>query len=305
MLLGDFNARTGEKVEEFICIEEDVTIRDQMGITDEGESATPKTIHRNNSDASINTFGRRLMSILNQSHLYIVNGRTIGDLRGKTTCVTYNGTSTVDYCIASASLYKEIIRFAILDQKWFSDHNPILCVLKVKVTNTLDDSKCNEALKPIYKFIWREEYKKVYVSNINKNDVRRKLESYTTEPYKNPNDALNDLVEIIFSVGRESIPLKKMGMNQNREEHIESQEPISRADMKNLREQKRVFSRERRLFRYDTNNNQRRIEFIRARRVYKKVKYYILSKGQEEKIYKLQELESKDSKIFWKSIKKL
>ena len=177
----------------------------------------------------------------------------------------------------------------------------MLCVLKVKVTDTEENVNCNEVLKPIYKFMWREESKNVYISNMNKKDVCTKLKSYTTEPYKDPNDALCDLVGIMFSVGKESMPLKRMGTNKSNEEHIESHDNVSKADMRHLREQKRVFSRENRLFKSDVSNNQRRIEFVRARRMYKKVKYQILRKGQEEKIYKLQELESKDSKLFWKS----
>ena len=118
---------------------------------------------------------------------------------------------------------------------------------------------------------------------------------------------LKDLVGIIFRAGKKSMPLKKTGIirDQYREELVEPKETVAKADMKSLKEQKRVFARERRLFGSDRNNNQRRIQFVRARRVYKKVKYHILRKGQEEKIYKLQELESKDSKLFWKSIRKL
>ena len=54
----------------------------------------------------------------------------------------------------------------------------------------------------------------------------------------------------------------------------------------------------------DRHSNVRRIEFSRARRMYRKVKYHLKNKDKKDQIYQLAKLESKDCKSFWKSVKK-
>ena len=126
LLLGDMNSRTGERKEHYTEIDEDITVRDQLCVED--ITSSDRVVYclpdRKNEDMKANSFGRNLISITEQAHLAIVNGRKLGDLRGKTTCVTYNGMSTVDYCIVSTTMFDDVIRFSILDQTWYSDHIP-------------------------------------------------------------------------------------------------------------------------------------------------------------------------------------
>ena len=98
LLLGDMNSRPGEQKENYTEIDEDITVRDQLCVED--ITSSDRVVYclpdRKNEDIKVNSFGRNLISITEQAHLAIVNGRKLGDLRGKTTCVTYNGMSTVD-----------------------------------------------------------------------------------------------------------------------------------------------------------------------------------------------------------------
>ena len=73
--------------------------------------------------------------------------------------------------------------------------------------------------------------------------MRNELESYKIKTHKDPNEALKDLVGIIFRAGKESMPLKKTGIirDQYREE-LEPKETVAKADMKSFKEQKRVFA---------------------------------------------------------------
>jgi hypothetical protein len=48
--------------------------------------------------------GKHLLNLCKESGLRILNGRTIGDLQGKHTCITYNGCSVVDYMLVSIEL---------------------------------------------------------------------------------------------------------------------------------------------------------------------------------------------------------
>lgn len=50
---------------------------------------------RNNLEL-INNSGKILLNLCRESGLRILNGRTVGDLQGNFTCITYNGCSVVD-----------------------------------------------------------------------------------------------------------------------------------------------------------------------------------------------------------------
>ena len=56
------------------------------------------------------------------NQLYILNGRTLGDLRGKLTCHTPMGSSIVDYFISSSTLSTDIQSMIVNDLSIFSDH---------------------------------------------------------------------------------------------------------------------------------------------------------------------------------------
>ncbi len=49
----------------------------------------------------INNYGRKLINIMNKCHTVIMNGRMTGDLAGKLTSHSYNGSSCIDYAIVS------------------------------------------------------------------------------------------------------------------------------------------------------------------------------------------------------------
>ncbi len=67
-------------------------------------------------DIIVNTFGRNLITLVEQNQLSIVNRRKIGDLDGSITYVGPHGVSTIDYCICSVSLFNDILRFNVQDQ---------------------------------------------------------------------------------------------------------------------------------------------------------------------------------------------
>lgn len=103
MLMGDLNSRTGDIAEVYSSLDEDVPtdtqyIDNQITMLDRVNSNLCK---RSNEDQIVNMFGRQLLSMVEQNHMAIVNGRKIGDLVGKTTCCTHNGVSTVDYHITT------------------------------------------------------------------------------------------------------------------------------------------------------------------------------------------------------------
>ncbi len=74
-------------------------------------------------------------------------------------------------------------------------------------------------------------------------------------------------------------------------------------NIKQLTAEKRQFNRTRSAFLSDRQCKTRRIEFIHARSKYKHTKYYLQNLNKENRIAKLAEMESKDAKMFWRTVK--
>ena len=75
------------------------------------------------------------MEKLNAVSLYILNGRSPGDLTGKFTCHKYNGISAVDYFIIEKNMFQNVIYMDVLETPWFTDHCPISLTLKISCKN--------------------------------------------------------------------------------------------------------------------------------------------------------------------------
>ena len=89
---GDFNAYTNTK-QYFVSYDDSC-----RSIPEDDHYISDQNLPRNNLDPKlINNNGKHLPSLCKESGLRILNGRTIGDLQGKHTCITYNGCSVVDY----------------------------------------------------------------------------------------------------------------------------------------------------------------------------------------------------------------
>ncbi len=252
---------------------------------------------RSNEDIIVNTFGRQLISLVQQSNLAITNGRKIGDLTGKITHVNPNGTSTVDYCITSLSLFSFILRFNVLDQQWYSDHNPLF---SLKANLPIDTPDMNTNLTPIWKFRWNEHSKQKYMETISKKSSQKMLKQFTNTQHSDLNRALQCFTEIITDVGKASVTL----INIKNINTVPSNTLVEE-NTKMLTSKKRGFIRVKRAFLSNKSNPNRRVEFIKAHSKYRRIKYYILNSEKENRIYKLAEIESSDPKLFWKSVKNI
>lgn len=133
LLCGDFNARVGE-TNDFLVKENDLYL--PMPYDDTFEFIHPRVSHDSNT---INQYGKWLIDVCMDNQLYVLNGRTFGDLRGKFTCHTPRGSSVVDYFISSTSLSNEILSMNISDLNLFSDHCLINLKLKICYDNCTND----------------------------------------------------------------------------------------------------------------------------------------------------------------------
>ena len=103
-----------------------------------------------------NKSGKLLTDLCKETGLRILNGRTLGDLRGKYTCITYNGCSVVDYTLVSSSPLQGKRSFMVNNLTPISDHFPISC----SILACFDD-KTNKNKEKIelggYGFLFRSE----------------------------------------------------------------------------------------------------------------------------------------------------
>ncbi|CAG2209036.1 unnamed protein product [Mytilus edulis] len=151
---------------------------------------------RNNLDSkSANKSGKLLIDLCKESGLRILNGRTIGDPLGKCTCITYNGSSLVDYTLVSSNLLQCIGNFKVSDFTPISDHCPISCSLltcfqKCKTIET--------KLDPLRgKFIWDNKAIDCYTTNIQNSHVKQRLDEFVNDKQIDSNSAVEKFNAIL------------------------------------------------------------------------------------------------------------
>ena len=163
-------------------------------------------IPRNSLDRKHPNKSRKLLTDLcKETGLRILNGRTLGDLHGKYTCITYNGCSVVDYTLVSSSLLQGIRSFMVNNLTPISDHCPISCSLLACFDNKTNKNK--EKLDPLPgKFIWNEEAITRYKNNMSV-EVKQKLQNFINHDYKDCSTAVEKLNSVLHDTALASVNL--------------------------------------------------------------------------------------------------
>ena len=119
ILCGDLNARTGT-LEDFITMD---TERNPYELPNSYQFDT--VYKRNSMDGLIQKNGRKCINACVDNNMCILNGRMLGDLRGKFTCFSEKGSSVVDYFMCSQNLLRQITKMIVRDLGPYSDHCPL------------------------------------------------------------------------------------------------------------------------------------------------------------------------------------
>ena len=116
LLLGDFNARTGNEQTRLLDLDDPILLR-EMDIEDTG-------LQRSSQDSgNITSYGRDLLDMGAAHGLVIFNGLARWPLSGHLTCFPHGGgSSTVDYLIGSPTLIPQIPDFSIPPPPLGADH---------------------------------------------------------------------------------------------------------------------------------------------------------------------------------------
>ena len=156
----------------------------------EGNLSTITVSKRFSRDLNTNCYGTSLVELCIENNLVALNGRTKGDLTGQFTCITYNGSSVVDYAIVAQELFPLINSFTVDYPNEFSHHSCLNFVMKIKTPKHPNVNM--EILNKPISFVWDETKKQDLYDVMSSEDTVNKLESLFCEQ----NDADSSLVDI-------------------------------------------------------------------------------------------------------------
>ena len=174
IICGDFNARVGDLID---SLEKE----DEPHVPLPNDGKYEFVLPRVSCDyKTTNQYGKWLTDLCSDNQLYILNGRTLGDLTGKFTCHTSRGSSVIDYIIASKSLSNSIFNMFVHDISLFSDHCAVSMKLKICKDNLIDDNILNDGIDenciPLPdNFVWSEDAKRLYQKVFETEEIKSKI----------------------------------------------------------------------------------------------------------------------------------
>ena len=201
LLFGDFNSRTKEKAD-FIAVNECIlqSMNSEELIEEYNQEIlsfenTNVNVNRKNCDQSMNNLGYKLTDFVQEQNLFILNGRTRGDLDGK---VTSRNISTIDYFLCSSSLFRFIDCLSVRDFcPLLSDvHCPVsLCTsFRTKTTCTCAQTE-NTDIKT-----WNHFKKDEFDKNIKNDHINKILDEISRITHESI-DYQKDIDSIVESIG--------------------------------------------------------------------------------------------------------
>ena len=210
ILVGDFNARTGQKID---FIQPDPFLENLLDspLSNCGKALPP----RNSEDNGTNTRGDELLDFCKTNEFAIVNGRKIGDLFGKCTSHQYNGSSAVDFLLTPANSFENISYFKVGDYiPWLSDHSPILADIELDI-----DAKKTETPIPLHKrdqgYVWDDDCEENFKAFLSYEREVLENMNLTTTQNSDANELAKTIKDSILKASKKC-NLKKKANNEDK-----------------------------------------------------------------------------------------
>ena len=125
ILCGDFNARTAQLLDMVTCDSNKFIPMPEDYLSDE-------YIPRCSQDISTNPYCTPFLNMIKHNQLKILNGRTLGDLKGNFTSIQQQGCSVIDYVAVSKQIQSHINYLKIQELTEYSDHKPLSMQLRFR-----------------------------------------------------------------------------------------------------------------------------------------------------------------------------
>ena len=214
LIMGDLNGKTKEG-EDFL--------RDSLDkyspINISTYSKDTALIRNNRDDHNIDEQGKLILDLCKSSNLKILNGRTLGDMKGQFTRYPNkkpNETpSVIDYALCGSTVLNEIFSFSVLPYTELSDHCCISATIKVnREHKSCDERECTVRVnrnKDVYTF--DKHRVNTFVENMKTDKNLELLNTILDKTEPSQEEVLNSvscLNEVLLSAAKKSfLPQKK------------------------------------------------------------------------------------------------
>jgi hypothetical protein len=133
LLTEDFNARTGTNIDFIDCSQ----LADVLLVPQAIEDTLPNDmLERQNRNTVTAGWHREFLDLCRIARLFILNGRTLGDISGEYTCLSNKGFSTMDYFLTTVDQLEGVKHLEVnCDEKYsghkdaHSDHRPLVLII--------------------------------------------------------------------------------------------------------------------------------------------------------------------------------
>ena len=159
ILCGDFNSRISQHP--------GMVNNDSNKFLPVSEDCLPDIYReRCSQDKVYNCYGRRFLNLVMNNQLTILNGRTLGDLKGNFTSIQRQGCSVVDYIAVSKQIESKINYLKVGEFTEYSDHKPLSLEMKCEQVSLFKpepiESKYQAAPK---RFIFNDDNKTSFLES--------------------------------------------------------------------------------------------------------------------------------------------
>ena len=174
-------------------------------------------------DKMQNSYKNDFLSLILNNSLTILNGRTLGDIRGNFTCIKPNGCSVVDYFAVTTGLKCKIKHLKVLDLSLYSDHKPLILSLSMNLPPLIPSKPIDQVYEPAPpKFIIDEKGKAKFLQVQNSenftnlmNEVKNSLNSIGPNPVPDTVSQLNEKHSTyLLEMANDCFRLTKQGKKQ-------------------------------------------------------------------------------------------
>ena len=175
---------------------------------------------RNNMDKYANEYGKRLNDFCKHAGARILNGRCMGDLNGSFTCFQWNGSSTVDYCIAQEDLLQSIQFFKVHEFRGLLSNH---CKISIQLPTGSRIHLSEVNLHKLQKIKWSDKVSLQYQEAIQDSRVLEAVKSLGSEVHTKD---INALVDGISTLLVSALPKQKAPARHRKKKRSKSKKMV-------------------------------------------------------------------------------